>query len=123
MVVTVIGVWRAVGFMAKFISFYCTLFIVCMYGSCACKQANAPHTTHCVDRSEDNTEESVLSLHQASSRDRTQVIRLGSERLYLLTDHHAPLAIVRVVEEVTVVEVPCSSLKSETDLGGLQRPV
>lgn len=52
------------------------LFFLLVYGECA-------GTTVCVWRSEVNLEELILSFHSVSSRDQTQVIRLGSKNLSL----------------------------------------
>lgn len=56
-----------------------------------CTHKHTPaHDTAPVWRLEDNSQELVLSFHCMGSGDRTQVIRLGSKRLYPLSQFTGP---------------------------------
>lgn len=58
---------------------FITVLFVCM---CVCRST---HTMACLWISEDNFQELVLSLHQVGPGYQTQVIRLCSKHLYLLS--------------------------------------
>lgn len=99
-----------------------SLFLsIALYLLCVCVVA-VPVNTH-VHHTRHTVWIGQRATHRRQFQGSTQVIRLGSECLYLLVSITLPWQLSGTVEEVTIVEVPCSSLKSETDLEGLQRPV
>lgn len=64
----------------------------------------AGHLPQCTWESEENLEQSVLSFHLVDPRDRTQIVRLGSKHLYLLSPFTGPkFQLLESIPKVSIV--------------------